>query len=445
MSRDFRSMLLELMDMEVSVRRKAKLRLKEHKKPDPKWKLMPVFFIGIIAFFWGLKLFRAPNTVIFSVFVDIFGLLVMLLGICGALWGFAGVMAFIGLLKLKKTNAEVDKYNSDILRMRDEEYARFVALQNELIRMKNSTPGMEKAFYFFEAPFDRDKRLQDLNLPDAGSLKDGSSGVIFVDNQLKFGQRNGQLIFKGFSKAPPLKLSQLSPYLLGPDNRTLYLDADYMLAHRDDNYFVSTVWEGMMVPDYQYRTVTNYSTVNPESAMRSLERRFDEFERGLNMGFTNEEAYISGKKGYWEYAMEADMREKAGKEAEATINRYNAGASTSELNLVGMKMLLMGSGYAIISGKRLVAIVLPGKEATLLRLEYSLFKELSFDAAPPLEGLVQKLEGVPATPNHMNAITHILETYGHLLPPFNPLAARPTGVSLELWRGWMEEWYRLKK
>lgn len=432
MSRDFRSMLLELMALEVSVRTKAQMPLRSHKKANPKWKLMPVFFIGLIVFFVGLKMFKAPNTTIFSVFIDIFGLLLILLGVCGALWGFVGVMAFIDLLKLKKANAAVDRHNAAVLKARDEEYARFVALQNELIRIKNSTPGMEKAYYFFEAPFDRDKSLRNLNLPDAFSAKDGSSGVIFMDNELSFGLRGGQLIFKGFKATTLLKLNQLSPYLLGTNNKTLYIDADYMLAHRDDNYFVSNVWEDMMVPDYQRRTVTNYSIINPESTMRALERSFDEFERGLNLGFTNEEAYISGKKGYWEYTVEADMRAKAGKDAEERIRSYNANATTSELNLVGMMMLLICSGYAIISGSRLVAIVLPGEKATLRRLEYSLFKELTFDADPPLEGVVHRLEGVPTTPNYMNAIAQILETYGHLIAPFNPLAARPTGVSLEL-------------
>lgn len=441
---DFKQKLMELIALEAQIRDDEQRPLKAYEQANPKWKIMPLFFIGLIILFWGYSLFKAPNEQIIDLFIDIFGLLCILIGLCAALWGAVGLIHFIGKLKLGKKNAMIKQLNDNTLARRESNYQKFLKLQNELIELKKNTPGMEKAFYFFEAPFDRHKSLRDLDLPDAVNLQNSHIPVIAMDGPLHFTRENDKLTFRGMRNTQPLTLGQLSPYLLGKDKQVLFLDHNYMLEHKDSNYYVNYIWEMAMYPDYQYRTVYHHSTINAQAAMKKYDHYLDEFERKINFGFTNDEAYSSGQKGYWDYMQAENIRNDAKKDLEQQISSYNEGAATSDLNAVGMKLELIHSGYAISSGGKLVAIMLASEGVPHHFLEYSFFKELPFDMDPPFEGLVQKYDAFPAKPSYCNLIEYICEKFHNALPAFDPLYAKPAGVSLELWRCWMEKWYKAK-
>lgn len=444
MEKDFRQKLIELIALEASIRDEEQRPLKSYKKANPKWKLMPLFFIGLIVMIWSYKVFKAPNEQIFDLFIDIFALLFILIGLCAALWGALGLIHFIDKLKLGKTNAMIKQMNNNTLAQRENNYQKFLKLQNELIELKKNTPGMENAFYFFEAPFDRSKTLRDLDLPDAKSLQADKMAFVVLESALKFTRENNKLIYRGHKDIQPLKLEQLKPYLLGGNNKVLFLDHNYMIEHKDDDYLVHFGWEYSLFPDYQYRTVYHHSTINAQSAMEKYERNFDDLERKINYGFTNDEAYISGQKSYWDYLRDENIREKAKNDLEQEISSYNASSATRDLNAVGMKLMMIHSGYAISCNNRIVAILLAPETSELHFLEYSYFKEVPFDMDPQFEGLVQKYDAFPAKPSYSNLIQHICKDYSKFLPAFDPLCAKPDGVSLELWRCWMEQWYRAK-
>ncbi len=443
MNADFKQKLIELIALETRIREEEQKPLKPYAKVNPKWKLMPLFFIGLIILFWGYSVFKAPNEQIIDLFIDIFGLLCILAGLCAALWGALGLIHFIDKLKLGKKNAMIKQQNDNTLAQRESNYQKFLKLQNELIEMKKNTPGAEKAFYFFEAPFNRNKTLRDLDLPDATSLQAYNIAFVAMDGALKFTRENNKLIYRGHKDLKPLKLEQLKPYLFN-NNKVLFLDHDYMIEHKDDNYFVHFVWEYALFPDYQYRTVFQHSTIDARLAMEKYERSFDDLERKINYGFTNDELYISGQKDYWDYLYDENIREKGKNDLEQAISSYNASSTTSDLNAVGMKLQMIHSGYAISCNDRIVAIILGSEDSELQFLEYSYFKEVPFDMDPQFEGLVQKYDAFPAKPSYSNLIEYICKEFSKSLPAFDPFDVKPDGVSLELWRCWMEKWYKAK-
>ena len=87
MEMGFKQKLMELIALETQIRDDEQRPLKAYEQANPKWKIMPLFFIGLIILFWGYSLFKAPNEQIIDLFIDIFGLLCILIGLCAALWG----------------------------------------------------------------------------------------------------------------------------------------------------------------------------------------------------------------------------------------------------------------------------------------------------------------------------------------------------------------------
>lgn len=378
------------------------------------------------------------------------GYLAWIFIIAGALFLFAhwdqvkeSWIDFLHCDAMNEQNAKANQQNAAAL---SEASARHETLQAELlheltIARENRSREFDGLNFFFEIPFDP--------LENTVSLNDNiNNRPDYQFHSYLFGIPNlhteeGVPRLDGMLQNLTIEWSRLQSYLNEDKYILLYLDADYILEHKDNAQFIiNPVYDVIATPmrEIEYSD----SSINVQATMKQFNQSVDNLEREL-LGVSVSAAEALGTLSETDAARLNRIRKSEEQYLQGRLEDAAAPKHTGIL-LTGEQLLFKKRCYIVEHDGRIVCIAIP-KEINFFVIEYNLDEVLrNENALFPTEeagryrGVVSLAanlsEGVsPGDIPH--TIQFVTERLNHMLSPFTPLEQPPADLPPRMWRWWI--------